>query len=477
MTTFSACEMAQMIRRREISSVELVEAHLSRIDELQPVLNAFTTVDHEGARAQARVAESAVMRGDDVRPLHGVPISIKSSISVAGLLCEAGSKLRKGAIAKKDATLVSRLRAAGAVILGTTNLPEMLMAYESDNQLYGRTNNPWDLERTPGGSSGGEAAAIASCCSAAGVGSDSGGSIRIPAHFSGICGLKGTPGRIPGTGHDPECLGPFSLLGVVGPMARTVGDLKLMLEVMAGPDDGDVVADPVPLQSISDDALRRVPIGYIEQDDKVPVTAETRAAVQAAVRALQEQGFRVVPHALSNLEEIRRIWGTFFVGGGSMLLGQMYAGQESLMSPILQEFMEGASEDGPLRGERLMMDWLRRDQLRTQMMKEMEDVQVLLTPVCSVPAFRHRERSWDVEGRRVNYLDAMSYTQWFNVLGNPCVVVPVGRSADGLPIGVQVVARPWQEHLALGVAERIEAAFGWKHPPLLTHDERARIRK
>ena len=167
-------------------------------------------------------------------PLHGVPISIKSSIDVAGHRCEAGSRLRAGYVASEDAPLVARLRAAGAVILGVTNAPEMLMAWETDNLLYGRTNNPWDLTRTAGGSSGGEAAAIAAGLSAGGVGSDGGGSIREPAHFCGICGLKPTPGRIPSTGHFPKAGGPFALLGVVGPMARTVADLQILFEVMAG---------------------------------------------------------------------------------------------------------------------------------------------------------------------------------------------------------------------------------------------------
>src|SRR5205823_2074074 len=191
----------------------------------------------EGAYRQAREAESAVKQGKQLGPLYGVPISIKSSIEVAGMRCEAGSKLRAGEVAAKDAPLVTRLRNAGAIVLGTTNTPEFLMAWETDNALYGRTNSPWDLARTPGGSSGGESAAIASGCSAGGVGSDGGGSIRVPAHFTGICGLKPTPGRIPATGHFPESVGPFALLGVVGPMARTITDLKILFEVMQGLDE------------------------------------------------------------------------------------------------------------------------------------------------------------------------------------------------------------------------------------------------
>src|SRR5450432_3392144 len=201
LTFLSAVSMAGQIRQKKVSPIELLEAHLAQIERLNPKLNAFVQTDAEGAHRQAKQAESVVTRSASLGPLHGVPISIKSSMDVAGMRCEAGTKLRAGHIAEKDAPLVTRLRHAGAIVLGVTNTPELLMAWETDNLLYGRTNNPWDLSRTPGGSSGGEAAAIASGCSAGGVGSDGGGSIRVPAHFSGICGLKPTPGRIPATGH------------------------------------------------------------------------------------------------------------------------------------------------------------------------------------------------------------------------------------------------------------------------------------
>ena len=201
---FSAREIAAQIRRKAVSPVEVARAHLDRIERLNPKLNAFVDCKPEAVLAQAREAEKAILRGGELGPLHGVPVSTKSAIDVAGHLCEAGTRLRAGHIAAEDAPLVARLRAAGAVILGVTNTPELLMAWETDNLLYGRTNNPWDLTRTAGGSSGGEAAAIAAGLSAGGVGSDGGGSIRVPAHFCGICGLKPTPGRIPSTGHYPK---------------------------------------------------------------------------------------------------------------------------------------------------------------------------------------------------------------------------------------------------------------------------------
>src|SRR5713226_9033326 len=246
----SAREIAAQICRKVVSPVEVAREHLDRIERLNPKLNAFVDCQPEAVLSLAREAEKAILRGDELGPLHGVPLSIKSAIDVAGHRCEAGTRLRAGHIAAQDAPLVARLRAAGAVILGVTNTPELLMAWETDNLLYGRTNNPWDLTRTAGGSSGGEAAAIAARLSAGGVGSDGGGSIRVPAHFSGICGLKPTPGRIPSTGHFPNSVGPLALLGVVGPMARTTADLQALFEVMAGPDDGDPCAAPVPLRRI-----------------------------------------------------------------------------------------------------------------------------------------------------------------------------------------------------------------------------------
>ena len=219
LTFLPAVVMVEQIRTKRISPVELLEAHLAQIERLNPKLNAFVQLDADRARRAARDAEIAIMQEKQTGPLHGVPISIKSSLEVAGLRCEAGTRLRAGFVARQDAPLVTRLKNAGAILLGTTNTPELLMAWETDNLLYGRTNNPWDLARTPGGSSGGEAAAIAAGMSAGGMGSDGGGSIRVPAHFCGICGLKPTPGRIPATGHYPTSAGPFAMLGVVGPLA------------------------------------------------------------------------------------------------------------------------------------------------------------------------------------------------------------------------------------------------------------------
>src|SRR5262245_40370488 len=353
-TGMPAWRMAYGIRNREFSCSELLEAHLQQIRRLNPGLNAFVSIDEDRARAQAQLGDEAVARGTHLAPLHGVPITIKSSVDVAGLKCETGTVLRKGFVPDSDAPLVSRLRAAGAIVVGNTTVPECLMAWETHSALYGQTNSPWDRARTPGGSSGGEAAAIASGCSAGGIGSDGGGSIRVPAHFSGICGLKPTPGRVPATGHFPASVGPFALIGVVGPMARTVQDLRLIFDVIAGPDNGDPNAAPVPLRSISETSLLQTKIGYFEDDGRRPVTQETRRAIQRAAQAFADAGFRVEPFRPEGLEEARQLWRVLFIDGVGMILRQMYQGRESDMYSIVREIIDEADGDPPLTPDRLL---------------------------------------------------------------------------------------------------------------------------
>lgn len=466
----SLCEIVETVREGGLSSVELVDEHIARIDKLNSKLNAFVHTDFDGARASAKNADRVARScagAQALGPLHGVPISIKSSIDVAGFPCECGSKLRRSFVASCDAPLVARLRAAGAIILGNTNVPECLMAWETDNLLYGRTNNPWDLSRTPGGSSGGEAAAIASGCSAGGVGSDGGGSIRVPAHFSGICGLKPTPGRVPSTGHYPGSAGPFAQLGVVGPMARTIADVARLFEVIAGPDPGDPSSAPVPLRKWSEDEIRELRIGYFEQDDLAPVTSETAAAVRTAFGALQAQGFTVSEWKPENLDRAWQLWWNLFGRAGQMAFSPMLDGHEDEISPILGEFRARVAEDPPLSATELLNTTLERDVLRGRFLAKMEEFPILICPVSSIPAFRHGEREWVVQGRRVDYLKAMAYSQWFNLFGCPGAVVPITRSLEGLPIGVQVVGRPWEEEAVLAVAAKIEQSCGgFKAPPI-----------
>jgi Asp-tRNA(Asn)/Glu-tRNA(Gln) amidotransferase A subunit family amidase len=298
------------------------------------------------------------------------------------------------------------------------------------------------------------------------VGSDGGGSIRVPAHFSGICGLKPTPGRIPATGHLPQSVGPFALTGVVGPMTRTIADLKIFFEVMQGPDDGDPSAAPVPVRWPNEKELKKTRIAYFEDDGRTPVTAETRAAVRKAAERLRGAGFQVEEFRPKGLEQARQVWWKFFGIAGGMLLREMTKGREQDLSPMLKQFMGWVDADPRHTADSLLDMWIQRDVVRMEIFKQMQEFPILLCPAAAIPAFHHGERSWTVEGKTVKYLDAWSYTEWFNALGMPAVVVPVGQSSEGLPIGVQIAGKPWQEELVLSVAEALEQAGGeWQAPP------------
>jgi Asp-tRNA(Asn)/Glu-tRNA(Gln) amidotransferase A subunit family amidase len=456
-------EIAQAIRSKKISPVEIVELHLRRIEALQPKLNAFVHLDPEGAREQARAAENLVLRGAQLGPLHGVPLTIKCCIDVAGWPCPAGSLLRKTYVANLDAPLVSRWKAAGAILLGNTNTPEFLMAYETDNLLTGKTSNPWNLAHSAGGSSGGEAAAIAAGCSAGGVGSDGGGSVRVPAHFCGICGLKPTPGRIPATGHFPPGTGAFSWLGVVGPMARTIADVRSLFEVMAGPDAGDALSAPVPLRAYREGELRGLRVGILESEALGIATAEMRATVERTAKSLDERGLTVEPFRLDGLDRALNLWWFFFGPVIGNLLWHSVAGHEDQISPMLREYLSHATSGNSITLDQFTKACADRDLLRADILRQMRDTPVLLSPVSTSRAFRHGQGNYHPG---TGYRDTMRFSQWLNLTGFPGASVPVGVSNEGLPIGVQVIGRPFEDELVLAVAEAIEQARGpWLPPP------------
>jgi amidase len=457
-TLLPAVAQLALLEQRKISPLELADEYIGQIERLNPLLNAIIDFDAEQVRSQARQAGSGA--------LGGLPLTIKSSIAVQGHRCEIGSLLNRDSVSDCDAEAVARLRGSGAVFLGTTNCPEFLMAYETDNLLYGKTSNPWDLDRSAGGSSGGEAAAIAAGLSAGGLGSDSGGSVREPAHFCGICSLKPTPGRVPGRGHNPPCVGPFSTLGAIGPIGRTVADVNLLFRLLAAQDPLDPASPPVALRSISIEDAKAIPIGWFEDDGIIPVTSETRHAVREAAKALERQGFKVQPFRPVWLEAARELWWKFFVQCGAMFYAPTIRGRERDLSPVFLNFLEIAHSKPLLTAESLLRAWADCDLVRGKLLAEMRETPILLTPVCAIPAFRHGEREWKIDGATVGYLDAMRYTQWFNVLAAPAAVVPVGASTEGLPIGVQVAGRPFEDEGVLAVAAAVERAFGYRPPPL-----------
>src|SRR6266700_2076359 len=464
-STFSTiAEITASIRSKQISPVELVESHLRRIESLQPILNAFVYLDADAARAQARAAEAAVSQNHRLGPLHGVPLTLKSCIDVASWPCPAGSLLRRDYVPSTDAPLVARLKSAGAILLGNTSTPEFLMAYETNNLLTGKTSNPWNLAYSAGGSSGGEAAAIAAGCSMGGVGSDGGGSLRVPAHFCGICGLKPTPGRIPTTGHFPSGAGAFGWIGVVGPMARTIADVRALFEVMAGPDAGDTHSAPVPVSSYPEKDLRSTRIGVLESSALGQGTPETRAAIDRAAKMLGDHGFAVESFEMQGLDRAFELWWFFFGPVIAHLLNANLSGHESQLSPMLCEYLSHAASPNPVSLDQFLQACAERDLLRERILRQMGNVPILLSPVSSAPAFRHGAGNYNPA---TGYLDTMRFSQWLNLTGFPGASVPISFSNEGLPIGVQIIGRPFEEELVLAVAEAIEQARGpWQTPPV-----------
>ena len=447
-------EIAALVRLRKLSPLEAVDAHLKQIESVNPKLNAFITLLADEARHTARELEH--VPDADRGPLFGVPLTVKDSFDYAGQPTYCGSRFF-GKTATEDATCVKRFRAAGGIILGKTNTPEFLANYESDNHIIGRSNNPWDLERTPGGSSGGEAAAISARMSAGGIGSDGGGSVRIPAHFCGIVGLKPTPGRVSAAGHVPPINHPGGLLGVAGPMAHSVKDVKALFEVLSPYDINDPFSAPVPLREPSLAGLR---IGVMDQFLKAPVQQIMTDTVHKAARALEALGFPVEPFAPVGFERAPNVWAFFFTDLPSRATVKFIAGREHDAHWTGTEFhskIMGTPEPG---WEKVLEMLAERDRLRISLMRQMENHRVLLLPPCGVPAFRHRERGWETPTKKIGLFEAMMPVTAFNLVGFPALVVPFGFTSDGIPVGVQLVGRPYDEELLLEVGMRLEEVRG-----------------
>jgi len=459
-------ETLEKFCRKEISPVELISARLDRIAQIQPQLNPFVHIDAESARARARDSESRIVRGDMPRPLEGIPLTVKSCLDVAGWPCPAGSLLRENYIPVTNATLVSRLEDAGAILLGNTNTPEFLMTYETDNRVTGKTSNPWNLVYSAGGSSGGEAAAIASGCSMGGVGSDGGGSIRVPAHFCGICGLKPTPGRIPATGHFPPGAGAFSWIGVVGPMARTVTDLRALFAVMSGLDPGDALSTPVPVRDIAATDLRGLRIGILENPELGRPTPETLSTLRRSAQFLCDLNYRVEPFKLEKLDQALDLWWFFFGPVIGDLFRQSISGKESQLSQMFLAYLEATQAEPKVTLESFQKACVNRDLVRAALLRQLHDVPILLSAVSTAPAFKHGAGSYR-RGDPHNYRDTMRFSQWLNLAGFPGLSLPMGQSPEGLSINIQLIGRPHEEELLLAVAEQLEQARGpWQPPPV-----------
>jgi Asp-tRNA(Asn)/Glu-tRNA(Gln) amidotransferase A subunit family amidase len=455
--------MTELIRARKLSATELVDAHLRQIDAVNPLINAFVMQFPSEARALARQADNEQPAG----PLHGVPVTVKDSFDVRDLPTLCGSRLRLHHRASRDSRAVEKLRHAGAIILGKTNCPEFLANYETDNYITGRTNNPWNPDYTAGGSSGGEAAAIASFCSGGGIGSDGGGSIRIPAHFCGIVGLKPTPGRVSAAGHFPEITHPGGLLGVAGPMARTVKDVRILFEVLAGYDAADPFSAPVlPHRSVSGP----IRIALVQSVSERPVREEVKAALRHAAILLESLGHIIDPVTLPCLAAAHGLWWFFFTELTAPFTREVLEGREAEAHWTATEFLSKVPIQQEISGRTVVENLGARDRTRAALLVEMEKHPVLLAPVCGGTAFRHRERVWEVGNQTMELLDAMSQVTPFNLTGLPAVSVPMAMSIEGMPIGVQLVGLPYQEELLLEIGEALEEARGpLPEPPLCNY--------
>jgi amidase len=444
-------EMVSLVRSGSIKSLELIDAHLDQIERLNPHLNAFTMLFADQARESARRADQGLKTG----LLHGVPITVKDSFDVAGFPTRLGSYFGDEAPAEEDSAVVARLRRAGAIILGKTNTPEFMATYETDNFITGRTNNPWDIERTPGGSSGGEAAAIAGGCSPGGVCSDAGGSIRVPAHFCGIAGLKPTPGRVSTYGHRSSValLG----IGVTGPMARSVSDVRLLFDVLAGFDDRDPLSAPVPPRPPVIADLR---IGVMEQFCDVPVQPSIRKAVREAAQALAAAGFAVEQFRPEGIERAPNLW-NFFVGElPARAAKERIAGREAEAHWTYTEGLQAQLDRPPATAWQVMENIGARDAMRRKLLEQMRRFQVLLMPVAGIVAFPHRQRRFETETKPIGLFQAMMPSTAINLLGLPALAVPFATSDEGLPVGVQLVGRPWDDEVLLELGTRLEEARG-----------------
>ncbi len=450
-------EMAAQIQARKLSPVELVEAHLRQIEKHNPQLNAFVILLADEARASAKNAEQSMMRGEPLGLLHGIPLTVKDSFDMQGLPTRCGSKLLPDTPAASDSWAARRFREAGAVILGKTNCPEFLMNYETDNNVIGRTNSPWDLERTPGGSSGGESAAISAFCSAGGIGSDGGGSVRVPAHFTGIAGLKPTPGRVSAAGHVPAIAHPGGLLGVAGPMARTARDVRTLFDALAGYDIADPFCVPVPIREVALDGLR---IGVMEQFCDVPVQPAIRYAVRHAAEILRGLHFDVEAFRPLGIERAPNLWWFFFGHLPVQKLKALVAGHEGEAHFTGTEFLYSMMDKPEPTGQDVVDALGERDRMRYVFLKQLEQHPVILLPACGVTAFHHRERRWETDVKSIGLFEAMMPSTVFNLLGLPGMVIPFGMSPDGLPVGVQLVGAPYSEELLLDLAVKMEDARG-----------------
>jgi amidase len=478
-----AAELCRRLAGGELSSVELLDHYLARVERLNGPINAVVALDADRARARAAEADAAHARGESWGPLHGLPITIKDSFETEGLTTTSGAPELRDHVPAEDAIAVARLKAAGAIVFGKTNLPLYAGDLQTYNEVYGRTNNPWDLDRGAGGSSGGAAAALAAGLTGLELGSDIGGSIRNPAHFCGVFGHKVTWNLIPNRGHIPGPPGTLGNtdVGTFGPMGRSAEDLALALDVMAGPGDADAVAWRLELPAARNEGrLAGLRVATWFEDPYVPVSADVRARLEAAAAVLAGGGAVVTPVTPPvGLADLAHSWERLVVP--LMFAGlpdEVFAGFATAAAG-LAPVERGGGEDARVRNLRAITqrhrDWLRADETRARhraaFARFFRDHDVLLAPVMPTAAFPHdtetdlASRTFEVDGETRSYLDNLAWNGGIGTLLLPVSVPPIGRTSEGLPVGVQVVAPHLEDRTAIAVAGHLERLLGGFVPP------------
>lgn len=470
----SATELARRIRNKEVSSREVVQAHIHQAQRVNPYLNAIVRDRFQAALTEADAADAAIARGHKkLPPLHGVPCSIKENFAFTGMPQASGLVSRRHLVSDHDAPTVARYRAAGAIGLGVTNTSELCMWMESNNRVYGRSNNPYDPARIVGGSSGGEGAIIGSGASPFGLGADVGGSIRMPAFFNGVFGHKPTPGIVPNTGQVPMPTGDILKYCVTGPLARRAADLMPLLKILAGPDKGDSLSGSILLDDLDDPAevdLGGVEVISIAGNGRYRVSHDMRRAQEKALQALTPHVHSVRRDAVAELRSSFEIWGAMMAAAGGPSFASQLGGGSDI--PLLKEFGKwfvrqsdhtlpalglALTEKVPLPGKYLSMG----ASLRERLLDLMGDNGVILFPPYTRVAPRHYvplARTFD-----------WTYCGIINVMQFPSTQVPLGLDDDGLPLGVQVIGPPGKDHLTIAVAMKLEELFGGWVPPWRAH--------
>lgn len=447
----STTQLAAAIRASQVSATEVLEAHLAQINRHNPALNAIVTIDIERSRKRAQEADEALAHGQVWGPLHGVPFTLKDAHSTAGMRTTTGFPPLDH-VPHEDSTITARLKAAGGILIGKTNVAAMLADFQTSNPIFGRTSNPWNLERTPGGSSGGAAAALASGMTPFEIGTDMSGSIRIPAHFCGLFGLKPTEQRVPSTGLIPGLSGPRSvrIISCIGPMARSVEDLALLYRIIAGPDGRDTEVQPVPIDEIPNLELKNLRIAMAPTFPGFPVAGEVRNAVEILANELNRSGIVVEEATLPELDFYKEL-----------------ASAGELIGMMVGAFQPDDNEPPTTLAQYLgALHW--RDQSIIAWEQFFDRWDVLLCPPSLVTAFPHcaTGSQLQVDGMKVEYWMVSAHTTLFNYTGHPAIVLPFKQDRNGLPIGVQIVGKRWGESNLLAIAGALSEFTGdFQRPP------------